>query len=280
MKILIIQENGRHEKNRKFRECFSLQRALIANGQECDVWGLGHANYNSKIKFNDYDAIINLENYDDIGWVPNLKDCKAYKAIWCIDAHCRGLMPYLKTYNEGRYNIILQATKDYLNEFSVWFPNCYDDTLLQPRDIPKRADVGFCGNVQNRGPVLDLLKNNFNFLADIFVIGDDMVNAINSYRIHFNMNISNDINYRSFETIGCKIPLITNYNPQYEELGFKDGYNCFMYRNGQELIDKIKAGLADPDALNTIAEFGYILAKKHTYNQRAKKLIKFLETKL
>ena len=29
MKILIIQENGRHIENREFRECFNLHRALI-----------------------------------------------------------------------------------------------------------------------------------------------------------------------------------------------------------------------------------------------------------
>ena len=31
-----------------------------------------------------------------------------------------------------------------------------------------------------------------------------MVDAINSYYIHFNRNIGDDINYRTFETTGCK----------------------------------------------------------------------------
>jgi len=280
MKFLIIQENGRHEKNRHFRECFCLQRALIANRQECTVWGLGHSNWKDPIIFNNYDIIINLENYDETGWVPNLSDCKAYKAIWSIDAHCRGLTPYLKTYTEGKYNVILQATKDFVDANSVWFPNCFDNTLIQPRNIQKRTNVGFCGNVVNRDWILKILKDHCNLLTDIFIIGDDMVNAINSYKIHFNMNISNDINYRSFETIGCKIPLVTNFNPQYEELGFKDEVNCLIYKNPQEAIDKIKKGLTNESFLNTIAENGYELSKKHTYNKRASHLIKYLEKQI
>jgi hypothetical protein len=77
MKFLIIQENGRHEKNRIYRECFCVQRSLLKLNHECIVWGLGHDNFKSKIDFNSFDVIINLENYDTVGWVPNLKDVKS-----------------------------------------------------------------------------------------------------------------------------------------------------------------------------------------------------------
>jgi len=257
-----------------------MQRALIANGQECTVWGLGHDNYKDPIDFDAFDVIVNLENYDDIGWVPNLAKVDAYKALWCIDAHCRGLAPFLRTFNEGGYNIILQATKDYVDANSVWFPNCYDDTLIEARTVTKRADVGFCGNILNRADKLNLLKQYFQLIADVFVIGDDMVNAINSYKVHFNMNISNDINYRNFETMGCHIPLVTNYNPQYEELGFKSYLNCMMYHNDAEMIEQIKALLNNDGLRYDISKGGYELSKKHTYDARAKHLIKYLETQL
>ena len=283
MKFLIIQENGRHEKNRNFRECFSLQRALITHGQECTVWGLNHTNWKDVIDFNEYDVIINLENYDETGWVPNLANCKAFKILWSIDAHCRGMAPYLKTFNDGKYDLILQATKDFVDDNSVWFPNCFDDTLIQPRTVIKRADVGFCGNINNRGQILAILKEQFNFVVDIFVIGDDMVNAINSYDISFNLNIANDINYRSFETIGCKIPLVTNYNPQYEELGFKHRNNCMMYDTNnwkEEIPRQIKELVNDYALRHTIADRGYELSKKHTYIQRAKHLLKYLANRI
>ena len=71
MKFLIIQENGRHEISKHLRECNSMQRAFIKCGAECDVWGLGHENYNTVPDYNSYDVIINLENYDT-GRMPNL----------------------------------------------------------------------------------------------------------------------------------------------------------------------------------------------------------------
>ena len=73
MKILLIQENGRHDANRNFRECFCLQRGFTKLGVESVVWGLGHDNYNQIPDFDSFDLIINLENYSN-GWDPDLSN--------------------------------------------------------------------------------------------------------------------------------------------------------------------------------------------------------------
>lgn len=278
MKILVIQENGRHDRNRNFRECFCTQRALNICGIACDVWGKGHSNFNSKIDFNSYDVIIDLENYDT-KWIPDLSLIKAYKILWAIDGHCRGMKCYMDRFISGKYDLILQASRDLVDDNSIWFPNCFDDSLIFPMNVAKRADVGFCGNTLNRKNYLDLLSLNFNYIGDIFVIGEDMVRAINSYRIHFNKNISFDINYRNFETIGCQIPLVTNFNIQYEILGFKDGKNCILYNSTEEMIDKIKYGLENVDYLEKIALSGKVLSKEHTYLKRMIYLEEILKDK-
>ncbi|MGD0342910.1 MAG: glycosyltransferase [Bacteroidales bacterium] len=279
MKFLIIQENGRHEKNRNFRECFCLQRALIKNNQVCEIWGLGHPNFSIFPQFNSYDIIIDLENYDSIDWIPDLSSVKAYKIIWNIDEHSRGSEYYQNKFVTNKCQFMLHATKDYvLTNTDIWFPNCFDDTLVYPKDVLKRADVGFCGNLHpSRNYCLNYLSINFNFIKDIFVIGEDMVNAINSYKIHFNKNISKDINYRNFETLGCRIPLVSNFNYQYDELGFKDGENCMLYADLDELSSKIKMLLSDNNLLNSLAENGYKLSQKHTYDTRARFLIEHLK---
>lgn len=278
MRFLIIQENGRHEKNRNFRECFCFQRALLKNNQTCDVWGLGHPNFNSPPDFNSYDVIIDLENYDTISWVPNLSTVKVYKIVWNIDEHSRGSGYYQNKFSINKCQLMLHATKDFvLRDTDLWFPNCFDDTLIYPKNIQKRADVGFCGNYHpDRNSYLGYLESNFNFIKDIFVIGNDMVDAINSYKIHFNKNIANDINYRNFETIGCQVPLVSNFNPQYEELEFKDDQNCMLYKNREELCSKIKTLLGDNTLLTTLAKSGHELSKKHTYSMRAQFLIEYL----
>lgn len=274
IKILLIQENGRHDENRNFRECFCLQRGFEKLGHHVVVWGLGHDNYNSIINFDDFDLIVNLENYDTSKWVPNLSNIKSTKFLWSIDSHVRGEKPYLDEFKNSNYNLLLHSTKDYVNEsYKVWFPNAFDDTLLKPKNLDKKCDVGFCGNLLNRAGFINILSNQFNFIHDDFVIGESMVNAINSYRVHWNRNIYNDINYRSFETIGCGIPLVTNYNYQYEELGFIDGENVFMYRDTNEMILKIKKLLDDNDLRNHMSTSGLELSKQHTYEKRCEKLI-------
>jgi len=274
MNILIIQENGRHDANRRFRECYSLQRAFASHGHTAVVWGLGHSNFKQEPKYNNFDIILNLENYDS-GWVPILSKCNSFKILWAIDEHCRGTEYYDNMFNKGSYNLMLHSTLNYVKDETnhMWFPNCFDDTLILPKNVEKRADVGFCGNILNRGDVLEILQNNFDMKLDIFIIGDAMVDAINSYRVAFNKNIDCDVNYRSFETIGCKIPLVTNSNYQYDQLGFVDGVNCMLYSNEQDMIDKIGSLLNDDCLRNSIAENGYELSKRHTYNVRVKALL-------
>ena len=276
MKILIIQENGHHEQNRHFRECFCMQRSLHKLGHMVRVWGPGHYEYDQIPDWDSYDLIVNLENYDLTGWVPDLSAVETKKMLWSIDAHCRGTKPFVDTYRSGKYDLILQATEDFVDENSIWFPNCYDSSLIQPM-APKSHFLGFCGSLLNREQLLNFLSSKYGLKKDIWKLGRDMVQTVSSYQIHFNINLANDINYRSFETLGCGTMLLTNYNSQYEKLGFVDGENCMMYKDINDLCNKIEACQLDPDMVSSITESGVELAKAHTYDVRAKRLIEIYE---
>jgi len=280
MKILIIQENGRHEKNRHFRECFCMQRSLQGLGYQVDVWGLGHDNFEMHPLWDSYDLILNFENYDLNGWLPDLSTTSnPKKMLWSVDAHCRGIKPFLDTFNGGEYDLILQSTEDFVDENSVWFPNCYDHTLIKPSS-EKTDFLGFCGSLLNRQQILNFLSDKYGLKKDIWKIGEEMVKTVSSYKVHFNINLANDINYRSFETIGCGTALLTNYNPQYEDLGFVDGENCLMYKDVDDMCSKLDMCYDDPKLVSSISKKGFELAKKHTYDVRAKKLINIYESLL
>ena len=64
MKILIIQEAGRNEPNKEFREAKNFHRGFQKLGIDSVVWGLNHENFN--IPYNeiskDCDVIFLLEN--------------------------------------------------------------------------------------------------------------------------------------------------------------------------------------------------------------------------
>jgi hypothetical protein len=229
---------------------------------------------------------VNLENYGD-GWVPDISNItRPFKILWSIDAHYRGINPYEQIFVKGRYDILAHATKDYVQApYHRWLANCSDASLLQPiKDCPKVHKLGFCGNrgTSQRQQILDSLTEMFGLKQDIFVIGNSMVRSINSYHVHFNINISNDINYRSFETLACQTVLLTNYNPQYDDLGFVNAHNCFIYKDEKDLLDKTRQLLDminDPTKpLDTVAMNGrQLFLDRHTFDHRAKEILSFVE---
>jgi hypothetical protein len=283
MKILIVQENGRHEKNKLFRECHALLRGFIKNGVDAVCWGLGHENYltNFEILEKWCDVIIVLENYTS-NWLPIdiINKSKKIKIFWSIDSHVV-LDNHIDICRKLKTNILLNSTEDYLPNFNnicdkkFWFPNAYDDSLIYPKNLPKIHDIGFCGNINNRGSWIDSLSE-FNIKKDIFIIGDDMVNAINGYKIHFNRNIKNDINYRTFETTGCKTLLFTNYTKGLDKL-FDIDKEIIVYQNLDDLKEKIKYYLSNQNKIDEISNLGYHKSKNnHTYNHRTKLLLNLI----
>lgn len=277
MSVLIIQENGRHERNRLFRECHGFRRGLSKLGVSSTVWGLGHENYEQLPDFESYEVIVNLENYDETGWLPDLRNVNTKKFLWVIDAHVRTMTPYLITATEGNYDLILQATPDFVHDSSsVWIPNCFDDEMIKPSNVLPMYDWGFCGNINNRGHLLDAMKSVSNsYAVEIMALGQDMVDAICSYRLHWNANIRMDINYRNFETMGCRVPLITSFNANYEKLGMKHGENCLIYNNVPTMVQMAKDFLKKPKGdREALAEAGYQLSKQHTFKERAKQIMR------
>lgn len=286
MRILIIQERGHHDANRDFRESCCLKRSFDRLGHECVIWGKGHPNFGVVPEFDSYDIVLNLENYGE-GWLPNLHAYpQPLKIVWCIDAHHRGEDVYEQMFTRDGYNILAHATLDFVRKpHHRWFPNCTDIGLMVPMpSLPKVHRIGFCGNyaTEQRKRIVNALTDAVGMKQDIFVIGNDMVRTVNSYRIHFNLNIGNDINYRSFETLACETVLVTNHDHQYDKLGFVDGHNCFMY-SGREIdtiVERIASVMGMEDAvLDEVAKRGrQLVLAHHTYDHRAAALIRFKES--
>jgi|688.fasta_scaffold00011_203 spore maturation protein CgeB len=286
MKIVIIQECGRHEANKNYRESLNLQRALLKNdGVEAIVWGLNYPNFSTPFtEIEEWaDVIFVIENYTP-EWLPvkEIRESKKLKIYWSIDSHCV-LSQHQKLCTMLDINILLNSTESYIPYFnnlvkkSYWFPNAYPDDLIFPMEIDKTIDIGFCGNLLNRSNYVHHL-DKFGIKKDLFVIGDDMVKSINSYKIHFNRNISNDINYRTFETTGCKTLLLTNYTLGLEKL-FKIGEEIVVYENFNDLDEKVKYYLNNETERKKIELAGYNRSNQnHTYFERSKTLLEIIKT--
>jgi hypothetical protein len=282
MKILIIQENGRHLENREFRECFNLQRALLRKNINTVVWGLGHDNFNTPFQqiIKDIDVIILLENYESNGWLPDLSNINKLKIFWSIDSHMV-LMNHITTVVKNKIDIVLNAIESHQNYFKTlktfYFPNAYPSDLISPIDgVDKNIFLGFCGSLLNRSEILDKLENKFGLKKDIWKLGNEMVKTINGYNIHFNKTLSNDINYRIFETMGCNTLILTNSTENINTF-FKDMENIAIYNDEIELFEKLNVLSSDNDLIKKISNSGYELVKNnHTYDNRVDVLLKII----
>lgn len=278
MKILIIQEAGRHLKNKNFRESLNFQRAFTKIGIESTVWGLNYPDYDKSFDVisKDYDVVLLIENYNN-GWLPNISKFKGLKLFWSIDSH---MIPreHVMTCYSNKIDIVLNAIESHKSFFTGfkthYLPNAYPDDLIDfNSNIKKTIDVGFCGNIINRGDWIDSIPN---IQKDVFVIGEDMVNSVNSYKIHFNRNLADDLNYRTFETLGCKTFLLTNETENLRNL-FNIGEHLDIYNSKPELLEKVKYYLSHDDIRNEIAENGYNHVKKnHTFVNRAQEVLKLI----
>lgn len=246
MKVLIIQQNGQHDKNRHLRECFSWKRAFEYFGHEVLVWGRDHANFLTVPDFKSFDLIFNLENYST-SWLPNLSEIKGPKKIWyAIDSHVLGHKHYVDLAERENYDILAVATREYIyvpqKIHQIWLPNSVDHTQIVPNpNVKKQHAFGFCGNkvTSNRESYINWLVQNYKMRFAEMAIGQDMIDEICSYYVHWNMNIAGDVNYRNFETMALGTCLLTNANEQYEYLGFEHAENCYIYSSVEDCMDKM-----------------------------------------
>lgn len=283
MKILLLQDGGIHEKNKHLRECLTLQKGIRNIGHECDVWGKNHPDCDiSKLpNFENYDLIVDLwEAYHDH---LNLSSVKTKKLFWSCDAHVNGEENYLNIMNVGKYDGILKGSRDTFNNIDIpsfWLKPWVDSDFIKKKDVEKQHFMGFCGNRNpQRNEYIDRLTDMYNMKQDIFVIGDDMVNAINSYKISFNMNLGHPhgFSYRIAETLACGSLLLTNKSYMNDDVGLVNKKNCLIYDSFEDIVELID-WVKETDSLESIAEEGYKIHTQFLCEERAKDLVKIAES--
>jgi len=109
---------------------------------------------------------------------------------------------------------------------------------------------------------------------DIFVLGQNMINALSSYQISLNKSIATDINYRVFESMATGALLLTNSDPPALKELFTDGKHLLTYTSTQDLADKIRWTFGNQEQAKFIAATGCLETRfNHSYDNRARTIL-------
>jgi GT2 family glycosyltransferase/tetratricopeptide (TPR) repeat protein len=238
----------------------------------------------SRIPREGFDVYLNIDDGLEYTLPHDLRP----SAWWAIDTHLN--LEWCLNRGEG-FDFVFAAQRDGAEQFrkagmasACWLPLACDPEIHTKHEVSKEFDICFVGHLAPgaRSELIDLVQRKFSsvFVGQRFF--EEMAHTYSASRMVFNRSILNDINMRVFEALACGSLLMTNdlHENGQAEL-FQDGVHLATYRDGEELVDKIRYYLAHEATRERIAARGQaeVLAKD-TYRHRMEKLLGEVERQL
>ncbi|HVX12039.1 MAG TPA: glycosyltransferase [Pirellulales bacterium] len=224
-----------------------------------------------------FDLYLNIDDGMRYRWPADLRPC----AWWAIDTHmdfqwclekARGFDFVFAAQRDGATSLLQEGVGS-----AEWLPLACDPEIHGRQEAAKEFDVCFVGNLlsDSRVGLVRLIQQYFKKTYVGQAYFQEMAKIYSASRIVFNRSVKNDVNMRVFEALASGSLLLTNDladNGQSEL--FRDGVHLATYRDGHELLDKLRYYLQHDHVREKIAAAGRskVLAE-HTYRQRMEKLL-------
>jgi hypothetical protein len=213
-----------------------------------------------------------------------LENLSCITAWYGIDTH----MDYAKHLRIGRlFDVTFVAQKEYIGRLRTdglrqvhWLPLAFA-TELTPEFIPERTiDISYVGSNNaainpERHALLDSLRREFPSHSFGQASPREMEMIYGKSLLVFNKSINNDVNMRFFEAAGVGAALVTDRvkDNGLEEL-FEEGEHYIVYRDKEDLIEKVRSLLADRTRCSRIgAQARRHVLDRHTYRHRIETLL-------
>lgn len=232
-------------------------------------------------EFNDNKAIYS----DLLDFIKKeLPDTK--RAVWLIDTHV----------SEGRhktyakyFDYVFLAISKYVNNFRLvlrsknvyWLPLCYpfsEDTIDTTKQVLKKYPITFVGRwdpkwFPERTLYINALK--LHYRDDFTAVTDynNMSSILSQSQISFNCSISDDLNFRIFESLGLGAQLVTNDVPDIHKIkGLEE--RIHIYHNFEDCVREIeKIRIA-----KEIEDYRQWVKDNHTLKTRLNSMLKMIST--
>lgn len=172
---------------------------------------------------------------------------------------------------------------------AVFVPKGYDQALLSNLQQPRDIELGFIGSTKSvaysqRKELLEQLAKTENLLVTRTNSGQDYLNTLNRIRFFVSADIGmGEYMIKNFEAMACGCVLLA-YDHGTEEsqaLGLLDMQNVVLYRNLEELQQKLQLLRTNTVLADQIAAAGQQLAEQQfSFDNIGKKIVQALQPPL
>lgn len=258
-----------------------------------DTKNVAHFSPSESVKaFGKFDLHVLVDHGEDAIGVPLDWELPHPNAYWVSDAH---LGYKYRLERAKQFDYVFVAQRRFVDEFVrdgidpkkiFWLPHAFEPMCYKPEPCIEKYDWAFVGHMNNqfRIDLLDRFCKEWPLGSHGYLgwrmpehkgwnVLEDVSRKFNKSRVILNENIMDDINMRTFEAMGCKKALVTEWLPTLPEL-FQDRKHLMMYRTIEDAVAMTKELLANDDLRNSIAQAGYDeVIVKHTYMHRVKTIL-------
>jgi len=287
---------------RAFRRCcdvFTIGPAPTA--EDLARWGLTHLA--DRVMPNDVTCDLGQlrdpERLLPEGWAPDLAVAIASNGRpACTQAHRLGCptaflsidtWQCLVDFEHARhYDLVFVAQREFVQPMrdlgaghAAWLPLAADPRAHHPVDAAPAHDLVFVGHAdavahRERAALLERLGGELDCVREARVFGEDYCRAMARGRLAFNRSAMEDLNMRVFEALAMGHCLLTDRQAARNGLLdlFEEDHHLAAYADGDELLQRARELLADPERRGAIAEAGRaeVLAR-HTYGHRVQAIL-------
>ena len=302
MKVLLLSPNQIHRYNWGHQ----LFRNEIGRHQDVLYYGKGYPNFNDKLtapqiieQYGPFDVLLTYGLRYSMPF-ENIGDIKIKKAHIIVDlfpphkgGYKGGMHTKFKPFMErNKYDLFLYRQRcqaDYLKEVgsdvpSYWLPFSVDINVYKKNKLPKIYDVLTSSTIRkdvypNRSRVNKLVIKMGLKAVIKRVVHKKYIKVINQTKICIiSTNVFNSPNMKFTEFTSCGSFVLSDEPADMQELGFEDGKHLVIYRDMNDLRNKIKYYLKHEKEREAIAKNGMEFTREnHNNNIRVKEMSGFIE---
>ena len=210
---------------------------------------------------------------------PNRKPIRvgnALHVVYGVDNHVRDYWP---DFGWDHLFLVHKFGNRIGEENVTWLPCGYDPVYFDggPKLESRTLDAAMIAYMyDNRASSIYALRHHLPQLTIAYDTGpvyDEFAAIYRNAKISLVRSFGKDVAIRVWETAAMGCLLIMDWCHDAEELGLEHGKNCLVYQTDEELVQRVKWVMMNPDDAQKIANAGKRWARPHTWDARLQVIV-------